>query len=444
MEKKTELIIRTIIILLGLSIMIYGSLNIYDTLQKEVIPKILINDFNIEYKLSDNAFDITLVIVGFAIFMIGIAWSNIFKSITTTSISFAVLFLTLAITIYPFYSNTENVVNSVQPSIDYIVAGSFDKILLEKIEISNGEKISLIYNEKTNVITIGDINQNDANLMWKELGFKNDVSYETKNFTINLLLTYTSKELKKNNMQNIPIPLNIVGKFLQESNQTKDIKKVIEYDFFNKNITLRAENLNKLRTECENNQIELKELCTPVLMTKYENIMKNASAMQNSQIPLQLTKVLKEIETKEKMQNYIEEKTSSWITFTFIAVILFLIGIISYYLHFKLFNREYKKMEIPYFISKINLINYAPAYILLLVIYFIITGPKLMEIITQLVPKEMIFAIALVFTSPMFYIFMEILKEMMILSTIYFIISIILFVLFYFLLKKENKELKTE
>lgn len=437
MEKKTQTIVRIILVIIGILLLLYGFFGIYTSLEEKIIPKILENDFNFEYKLSEISLEITLIIFSLFLITIGLRWSNIFKTITTTLVSFAVLFLTIAITLYPIYSNSQEIANSVQPSIDYIVAGSFDKILLDNIEISNGEKINLIYNGKTNEITIGNLKENDANLIWKELGFNDTVSYETKNFTINLLLTYTSKELKTNNMEKIPIPLNIVGKFLQNSNQTKDIKKIIEYDFFNKNISLRAENLNKLRTDCENNKIELKEICTPITMTKYETMMKNATNIENSNVPVQLTNVLKDIDTTSKMKIYIEDKSSSWITFTILAIIFIIIGTLSYYLHFKLFNREYKKTEIGYFISKINLINYAPAYIILLITYLFLTGPKLIEIVSQIIPKEMSFLTGVLFSSPIFILFLEILKEMMFISTIYLILSIIIFVIFYFLNKRQ-------
>ncbi len=441
MEKKIETIIRTFLIIVGLLFMIYGGYEIYTTLENQAIISDITNntfEYN-KYDFTNILSLITIIIVGYVIFTIGISWKNILKTIGTICISFAVLFLTLAMTIYPIHSNSEEITNSIQPTIDYILAGSIDKILLEQIDISEGKTINLIYNNKTTPTTIGKIDEKNANLIWKELGFDEKVSYETKNITINILLTVTINEVGEETLKTIPLPLNIVGQFLQNSNQTKDIKKIIEYDFFNKNITLRSENLKKLRTDCETKKINLEQLCTPILMTKYEEIMKNASNIKNDQIPAEFLTILKEIDTEAKMQNYIEEKTSIWISFTLIALIFFIIGSVSYYMHFKVFKIEHLKIETAYIVSKINFINYLPAYIIFILAYLAITGKELITAISETIPQDMFFIIELIITSPIFLVFMSILKEMMIIMTIYFIISFILFIVFYFILKKKRK-----
>lgn len=441
MEKKIEIILRTFLIIVGLLFMIYGGYEIYTTLENQsIITDITNNTFEYnKYDFTNILSLITIIIVGYVIFTIGISWKNILKTIGTICISFAVLFLTLAMTIYPIHSNSEEITNSIQPTIDYILAGSIDKILLEQIDISEGKTINLIYNNKTTPTTIGKIDEKNANLIWKELGFDEKVSYETKNITINILLTVTINEVGEETLKTIPLPLNMVGQFLQNSNQTKDIKKIIEYDFFNKNITLRSENLKKLRTDCETKKINLEQLCTPILMTKYEEIMKNASNIKNDQIPAEFLTILKEIDTEAKMQNYIEEKTSIWISFTLIALIFFIIGSVSYYMHFKVFKIEHLKIETAYIVSKINFINYLPAYIIFILGYLAITGKELITAISETIPQDMFFIIELIITSPIFLVFMSILKEMMIIMTIYFIISFILFIVFYFILKKKRK-----
>lgn len=441
MERKIQILIRSILIILGILFMLYGGYEIYTNIQSQgIITDIINNKFEYtKYDLSSIMSFVIVIILGYILFIIGSSWSNIFKMIATMCISFGVLFLTLAMSIYPIYSNAEEVSNSVQPSIDYILAGSIDKILLQQIEISEGKKINLIYNNKTTEVTVGNIDKKNADLMWKELGFEEKISYETKNITLNLLLTLTINQVGEENLKMIPVPLNLVGQVIQNSNNTKDIKKIIEYDFFNRNITLRAENLAKLRLECENKQITLNELCTPILMTKYENIIKNVSDVQNPQVPLQFLPILKEIDTKVKMKNYIEDKTSIWISFTIIGILMFIVGSISYYLHFKLFNRDYNIIEIPYFISKVNIINYIPAYIIFMLGYFAIQGDKLITTLSQTIPKDMLFALELVMSSSIFSVFMIILKKMMIIMTIYFIISLILFIIFYFMVKKNKK-----
>ena len=225
---------------------------------------------------------------------------------------------------------------------------------------------------------------------------------------------------------------------------SRAVKKIINYDLFNKNITLRAENLKKLRTDCETKKITLEQLCTPILMTKYDEIMKNASNIQNDQIPSEFLTILKDINTEAKMQSYIEEKTSIWISFTLIALMFFIIGSVSYYMHFKVFKIEHIELETAYIVSKINFINYLPAYIIFILGYFLVTGKEWIVAISQTIPQDMFFIIELIITSPIFLVFMNILKEMMIIMTIYFILSLILFIVFYFILKKKKKEENTE
>ena len=446
MEKKIEIIIRTFLIIAGLLLMIYGGYEIYTTLESQgIITDITNNTFEYDkYDFTNILSLITIIIVGYILFTIGTSWKNILKTIGTICISFAVLFLTLAMTLYPIHSNSEEITNSIQPTIDYILAGSIDKILLSQINISEGKTINLVYNNKTTPTTIGKIDEKNANLIWKELGFDEKVSYETKNITINILLTVTINEVGEETLKTIPLPLNMVGQFLQNSNETKDIKKIINYDLFNKNITLRAENLKKLRTDCETKKITLEQLCTPILMTKYDEIMKNASNIQNDQIPSEFLTILKDINTEAKMQSYIEEKTSIWISFTLIALMFFIIGSVSYYMHFKVFKIEHIELETAYIVSKINFINYLPAYIIFILGYFLVTGKEWIVAISQTIPQDMFFIIELIITSPIFLVFMNILKEMMIIMTIYLFLSLILFIVFYFILKKKKKEENTE
>lgn len=444
MEKNIQTIIRSILIIFGIILLLFGIYNIYTNIQDKIIPSIVKHSSDLNIDMNDYISNLIFVILGYILIKIGTSWSNIFKSFAVTFISFAVIFFTLAITIYPFYSNSQEITDSVQPSIDYIIAGSFDKIVTQQITINNGKNVNLILNGKTTSITIGEIDKTNTDIIWKNLNLNENVSYETKNFTVNFLLTLVSNELEKNEaLKNIPIPINLLSQYFEGTEQSKDIKKIIEYDFFNPDISLRVKNFENLRVDCENKQVTLNEICNPLELTKYETLIQNASEMQNSQIPAEFTNILKEIETKDKLNLYIKKQSSSWVFCTVIGIILLILGTFFYYLHFKLFNREYQKVEIPYFISKINLINFVPAYIILVIIYYLIIGKELINFISQFIPKELLFSVNIIMATPLFILSMKLLWQIMIISTIYLIVSFMLFITFYIILKKEEKKIPT-
>lgn len=545
MNINKETIIRTLIIFTSIIFMILGLFGIWNILNPiitnvmsgESIPKVTINDF-----MSGIIF----IVLGIILFTIGKNWRDIFKSISHMLVSLAILCFSISFIMISVNIHNEEIVNSVQPSIDYLLASSIDTFLNDNVEISkepiklqlsnNSEKeifyvknltlrqanviveplnieISdedqiflgkfLIYNmhkyiiennpeminsaipvsmlkneiEKNGIDTsllsnIGlvkdsielnedayikvivsenieikeiipsQISDEDVILIWKNLDFSENVSFDTKKKIVQLGIGYINKEIKKTGIEIDSIPVASISEQIPN-----EIKQITNYDILNNNITVRSEEIKELREDCKSNKINSSDFCTPILLTDYNNLMNTLPNMTEDMglpIPLNFSESLELYNTTENLGNTIDEKTSKGYLFLFLGVLLMSMAIGTYYLNFKINNRELILIHVPYYIAKINLINYVPAFLLFLLMYFIIVSGKLTQIVSNLLPPEMTTGIDALIEMPIFQTILDIFDQIIFLNLIYLGISILLFGLFFLLLKKEVRNWEKE
>lgn len=525
--------LRFFLIFLGIGILLFLLIDIFNNISS-------LNFLDFEFFMNFVNKILIIFVIGIFILYIGIFWDRVFLKFTKIIVSIGVFFLTLAIFLFVINFNSSQISDSIQPSVDYLVAYSMDDLLDSNFKVNPNDTVklsfpkdsktttiyvknltlkqtelfldivdlnkysseerlkivkflvSLIYDEilknspnslnssiplsfvkdsiaQTGVdinqifsfdvldfgssfiinddaylnilissgeviedINIGEIDETQVNLIWDNLGFNKNVSYNTKYKVSIIILSILNEQDQMFNGN--PIPSSLISGYIPA-----DFKKILSLDIFSENISLRVNNIGKIRNLCEDDNVSIDEVCGAIMITKYENLVQNLDNISNNQsLPVNISLILNNYGSVDKINKSIEDKTINWLMFFFLFLFLIILAHIIYYLHFKLFKREFLDIYIPYFIAKQNLINFVFSFIFFGTIYFLIKSSKLIDYILTIMGNEsflfikdfpLIESLIIIFDN-IFYIFL-----------LYFIFSLILYLIFYFLLKKEVSRL---
>lgn len=548
MEKKKELTIRGILIIVGILFVIYSFYSFY-LLVSPIVETLIKGSFNISISLFDVSSSLVLFIIGISLFFVGHHWMSSFKSLAITFVSFAVFFVTLSIFVYSFQIHTQEISDSIQPSLDMLIAQNIDSVLEEQLSeydntkvrlilskssiseafysnnltleqatmivnaleiknLSNQEKISfskflidttysslkeknpelidvpiplsllkdkfsesgfdvsqitpdeielldlfseqddlahinilLLEDEEVRQINLGKLSEEDINLIWSNLNIKNySISKETKEIYIKLIIGATAQELEKQNLQNLSIPIASIS-----SQFPDEIKGFLSYDIGNPNISQKALILSKIRKDCVDSNTkeeEIKKICSMVLLSDYNYLMKNidnVTTLSGFEIPGPVLKTLEPFSSTQLIKETLEKKTEKWKSFLIISIFFYILAHITYYLHFRLFKRELIPIHIPYFISKQNLYHLILPFVLLIILYYFLSQGYLLEIISNFLPQEMGFDSSFLANIEIFRVLISIFSKTIFIESIFIIFSILVYATFYFLLKKRVK-----
>ncbi len=539
-----ELLIRALLIILGLFLIINSLIKFWNLIEP------LLNQITIgNIELIKNTFDLIdkdkisiiliQIIIGFSLYKIGINWKNIFKELTIWIISLGVFFFSISIFLFVIHSNSNLIVNDIQPSIDYLISSSIenllnetnyesnlnnnysldlllfnnyyisefyvsnisleqskyftsklninysrdeDKIEITKILISSIFDSQKSYNEliintpipietikeiliKSN-ININDINnipislvksfynvnndarlniiisnesinltitpnnlENNSDLIWKNLIGLNNISKSSKIKIEKLIFSYLPYYTNSLPFDNIKLPLITLSSLIPN-----DIKEVINYDLLNEDLLVRSNNLKILRDKCISNKSFLPEICPKIIVTDYNYLLENISSTPEiNSLGINFSK----INSINKLNNEINNKTSKWKIYLIYGIICFLLGLFFYYLHFKLFNRELILIHIPYYISKLNLYNLIFIVILFSITQFLLISDKIITIINSNPNENFHKIFNIILNLPIYKDLININQEILLSLIYYFIASIIIYIILFFLLKKE-------
>lgn len=540
---QKEFWLRFTLVSFSIILIFIGLYNIYFDISSSLQ---ILNQSDIvqnSYSLSDSYLAFAFIFLGFIFYFIGRHWKNSLKFLTKFLIGLSIFFLTFFIILNPIHLNAEELANSVQPSIDYILSDSIDTLLEDNIEISGGKTIKLIlfdniseekffsnnltqnqviemietfqiskksYEEekyissliisvlyeqilstdpklletpiplsliKNQIITQGiDINMLNSldsslienlfqinskayltilngegerveivnlenispeirDLIWNNLGFNESISNSTKLQLIEIILSHSIPELEKNGLLDIELPISTIA-----SQIPVEIKDLFNYDLLHENITQRSQEIQKIREDCENNLINFSQICYPISLTKYENFiinLENLTANSELNLPINLSKTLQNYSSIENLEEQIKSKSSKRFFFLFLAIFIFIFSFISYYLHFKIFKRELVIEHIPYYISKLNLIDFIPTFILILIMYLLLKSGKLIEFISSLIDNSSSSQVLEIIPNlPIYDILLNIFLDILEISLMYLILSLLFFLGMYFYLKK--------
>ena len=156
-DNSKEFIIRTILITIGIILILYSIYLLWSQINFvfEDIISGNFNIFNLEIQYGEFLF---FIIFGYILYIIGRGWKNIFKQITGISITFGILFLSFSLFFYAINTNTENIVNSIQPSIDTLLVEAIEPMINSQIELREGENLTLLLSSEINHLKLHNSN----------------------------------------------------------------------------------------------------------------------------------------------------------------------------------------------------------------------------------------------------------------------------------------------
>lgn len=543
-----KVMIRSLLIVFGIILLLLGGYFLISN-----ILNIVDSFFSSGLSTISNLFDfrsVFLLILGFLFFFIGKNWSDSFKAIAAMLVSLSILFFTFGTFFYSINTNTQDIKDSIQPTIDQIFVSSMDTLLNEQISEPNQKTFEIVYsnnsvvekyyisnvsqsqaekllerldlksqvNENSSVafvkfflntlyknlestqpkqldaplpvdmiknelenqgfsvtmltlidspmlenvdveknaylnilfsqnsssmeIDITSLEKNEVEVIWKTLDFSNNISYQSKKQYIEIFFNLYSSQLSQSAISS-SIPLDTLSHMM-----SSEVKSIFGYDLFSINYSYRAEQLMELRKDCSQKNDSFEEICEPILMTKYENLMTLAKNVSNISSQTQLSRLeefnisnlISSVETREKIGNTLDEKTQYWKTFYFLSFLFLVFALVIYYLHFKVFDRELILAHVPYYIFKVNLIHSLINLVLFSIgLYLLVSGIGV-EFISSMIPLE-IFSDFSIFDLKIFEVFQNILWDMFYIYLIYVIFVFAVYIGLFFWLKSEVNEI---
>ncbi len=556
MEKKTEAILRGILIFIGVLFFVFAFYFTY--VQVSEILDMIVNSSNpIEVLFSSfETFSIFLpalfLFSGLVIYKVGRHWDNFFKYLANSFISLGLFFLFMCFMIFPMNNSASEIADSLQPTIDSVIVTVVDDLIESQlggepyngnIDLTYGESdevreffvkdlsvsdaeylagvfsvdfqgeealtfskimISLIYEEmlktdsraldiplpvsefesmlesqmigsdlglldvsllgeiypindeaylklliSTNVVSKrvnpSSLSESDVNLIWNKLRLGEDISKETKkNIVVGFLSMVSSEMSNQPYVQGISLPLASISSLLPI-----ELRNMVQNGIFSENMSKRVEALGVVRRDCKDESILRGpisvQMCEGIVITEYDTFMafaisSNASEDMNMSMSPALLDFFDKISTTEKIEKEVYDMTSGWEKFFYIYLIFMIVALVSYYLHFKLFDREVVLLHIPYYVAKKNLFLYLPTFVLALGIYFVLASGILVSFVIDLFGLgDGYFNSEFFMNLAIYKVIMDINWQFLVLAIVYLVLSIGVYALFYFLLSRKLK-----
>jgi hypothetical protein len=353
-----EILFRSVIFFFALCLFMIGIFTLYEEITT-VSDSILLGEISdINFGISDIIIPLLLLFLAYILFLLGSNWDNFFKRLSKTIIAIAIFCFTIFLVLYPINLNSNEIVSSIQPTLDYLFVDSFSDLLS------------------------GDSNFSNSN--------------------------------------------SINSSMLEEMNTS-------------------LQNITQLRNDCYDVLlINENILCSSIESINYENLILNMDEIletsEDQLLPFNLSSTFEKVSTLDEINSLIEQKTNSNNLFFILFIILMILAVCSYCAHFIIFKRELTWSHIPYYIFKINLIQFIPTFIIFLIIYLLLKSGKLINLIVGfLSSSESEKLLEIIPNLPIYSVLLNIMNETLILALWYLILSIFLYLIFYYLVKYKSK-----
>ena len=277
-------------------------------------------------------------------------------------------------------------------------------------------------------ITIGKLKEKDVDMIWSNLGLNDDISLEGKEKVINLAMTMVKENIGDSGMAaETSIPVSSIGSMIPD-----DLKGMLNHDIFNPDIDVKMEALQSLRNDCSKGKMSSEEICNALTLTNYDNLMQELpelNAQSGQDIPEPILNSIDNFNTIDKVREFIKEKSGFWVKFLILTILMYGLAVLCYYLHFFLFNRKFDWIDIPYYISKINLLNLIPAIIVLGATYYLFTNESTSQYFQFGQSAAEMEAVNIDITSlPIFEVLYDITIDFIMLNVYFVVFSVVLFV----------------
>jgi hypothetical protein len=222
-------IARVTITILGILFLLNGAFEIY-----KLFSKTLVNTFSLSvpiYETGNLIYATIFTIQGYILVHIGIYYKNFFKEITKGIISLSIFFISLSFLFIIVENNSENLVSSIQPSIDILIASSIDTIIDDNIKILYGENIDITISQNSKIQRYNNYNLTNDQAQFFMSQFEISGLTNKKNiYLTRLIITIIYDEIMKTPgiSPNVAIPLNEIKSQIKDTGVNLNALKTIE------------------------------------------------------------------------------------------------------------------------------------------------------------------------------------------------------------------------
>lgn len=228
-EYKKNTVLRWSLFSLGFFLMLMGIFmlwNLYFPVLKNLMGG------NLDFKVQGSFWPGLIVfLIGYAFYFVGRNWRSIFKGITNSLVTIAILLFSFSLVLYPLNVYSDDIASSVQPTIDMILAESLDDVFDGQVEIRNGDNVVLILSNNTEILEIynSNITQTQADILALSIG-ADSLLPEDKVLLSKFLITSVSEQAKTQpELHDVAIPLEIIEGQLAELGMSENIFETIDF-----------------------------------------------------------------------------------------------------------------------------------------------------------------------------------------------------------------------
>jgi hypothetical protein len=223
------IIARVTITILGILFLLNGAFEVY-----KLFSKTLVNTLSLSlpiYETGNLIYAAIFTIQGYILVHIGIYYKNFFKEITKGIISISIFFISLSFLFITVEDNSESLVNSIQPSIDILLASSIDTIINDNIKILSGEIIDVTISQNSKVQRYNNYNltSEQAQFFMSQFGIS-DLTNKKNIYLTRLIITMIYDEIMKTPglSPDVAIPLNELKSQVKDTKVDLSTLKTIE------------------------------------------------------------------------------------------------------------------------------------------------------------------------------------------------------------------------
>jgi len=320
--------------------------------------------------------------------------------------------------------------------VDINILRAIDENLISQMFPFNEDAFLVILKSESDEsvsVEIGNLNDDLIIKIWQNLGLSQNVSMNSKEKIINIFLSYLKDELTK--QETGIIELKAVPLATLKTIIPQDFIRILNYDILNENISFRVSEFNKIVQDCSEGRIVLKEICDGISVTQYSYFMTNIgnlSAQANISIPVQYLGYFEKVNSLEKLNEQVN-MVSSYYNLCIVLIIIFMfLAVLSYYVYMRINYNYYLFVDIFYYIIKFNLQNFGFFLGFLIMGVLFINSNYFFNFLTVGFSGVSDVILNIFLNLPMFNVLNIILNKIIILSCIYFGVSLLLFLGFYF------------
>ncbi|NQZ85812.1 MAG: hypothetical protein HRU03_08890, partial [Nanoarchaeales archaeon] len=218
----------------GILFLLNGIFEIY-----KVFSKTLVNTFGLSltaYDTGNLIYAIIFIIQGYILTNIGIHYKNFFKYITAGIISISIFLFSLSFLFIVLDNNSNDLVTSIQPSIDILLASSVDTIIDESLVILNGRAVDVTLSEDIQIERFNnyDLTDKQADFFTSTLDITG-IDTEKKLYLTRLIISMVFEQIEKTDglSADTAIPLNEIKTQITSTGVDLNVLKTLDETLVN-------------------------------------------------------------------------------------------------------------------------------------------------------------------------------------------------------------------